>query len=107
MQPSTLLMITLVVGVSTLALRLSFIQLFGRVKVPPLLRKALEFVPAAALSALVLPALLYHGDALDVSAGNERLLAGVIAAVVARRTGSFLYTVVVGMAALWMLTSIL
>ncbi len=107
MQPSTLLIVTLAVATGTFALRLSFIQLFGRVKVPPLLRRALEFVPTAALSALVLPALLFRGDALDVSAGNERLLAGVIAAVVAWRTGSFLYTVVVGMAAMWMLASIL
>ncbi|MFO8059801.1 MAG: AzlD domain-containing protein [Bacillota bacterium] len=101
------MIITLAVAAGTLALRLSFIQLFGRVKIPPLLRKALEFVPASALSALVLPALLYRDDVLDISAGNERLVAGVIAALVAWRTGSFLYTVVVGMTALWVLGSIL
>lgn len=107
METSTLLIITLAVAAGTFALRLSFIQLSGRVKVPPLLRRALEFVPASALSALVLPALLYRDDVLDISAGNERLVAGVIAALVAWRTGSFLYTVVAGMAALWILGSIL
>lgn len=90
-------------SVGTFAIRLSFIALFGRFEVPPRLEQALKFVPAAVLTALVAPRLVYLDGTLALGLGNERLLAGALAAVVARRTGSMLWTIVVGMVALWTL----
>ena|SRR3712207_5632357 len=95
-----------VTGAAALALRLSFIALLGRIEMPGLLGRALRFVPAAALTALVTPYLFYEDDALQVALGNERLLAGLIAALIAWRTKSVLFTLGAGMVALWTLQAI-
>ena len=89
----------------TFALRLSFIALLGRIEIPPLLSRALRFVPAAILTAVVIPLLLYDGD-LEISLGNERLVAGLAAALICWRTRSALLTLVGGMAMLWTLQTI-
>jgi branched-subunit amino acid transport protein len=93
-------------GAVMLALRLSFIALLGRIEMPGLLERALRFVPAAALTALVIPFLFYKNGALQVSLGNERLLAGLVAALIAWRTRNVLFTLGAGMAALWTLQAV-
>ena len=93
-------------GAVTFALRLSFIALLGRIQIPPPLGRALRFVPAAVLTAVVVPLLLYDDGALNVSSGNERLLAGLVASLIAWRTRSVLFTLVGGMATLWTLQAI-
>jgi branched-subunit amino acid transport protein len=103
MPSSTAWLIILAIGIGTFALRLSFIQMLGRASPPPYLQRALRFVPAAVMAALVLPALVNANGAIDLSLGNERLLAGVLAAFVAWRTRQVLLTLAVGMAALWLL----
>ena len=90
-------------GLVTYTIRLSLIVLIGRVDVPPLIQRALRFVPPAVLSAIILPELLRPGGTLNVSLGNVRLLAGVLAAGVAWRTKNVLLTIGVGMVALWVL----
>jgi branched chain amino acid efflux pump len=89
-------------GAVTFALRLSFIAMLGRMEMP-LLRRALRFVPAAVMTAVVIPLLFYSNGALEVSLGNERLLAGLVAALIAWRTRSVLFTLSGGMVALWTL----
>jgi branched-subunit amino acid transport protein len=93
-------------GAVTFALRLSFIALLGRIKIPSTFRRALRFVPAAVLTAVVVPLLFYEDGALDVSLGNERLLAGLVAALIAWRTRNVLLTLGGGMATLWILQAI-
>jgi branched-subunit amino acid transport protein len=102
-----MLWLTIVVaGAVALALRLSFIALLGRIEMPRLLGRALRFVPAATLTALVIPSLFYEDDVLQVALGNERLLAGLVAALIAWRTRSVLFTLGAGMVALWTLQAI-
>jgi len=96
-----------VAGLVTFAIRLSFIALLGRVEVPPLLTRALRFVPAAVLSAIIVPELVVRDGAPDLRLGNPRLLAGLLAALVAWRTRSVLTTIAAGMAALWALLALL
>lgn len=96
-----------VAGLVTFAIRLSFIALLGKVALPPVLTRALRFVPPAVLSAIILPELIMSDGALDLRPGNARLLAGVLAAVVAWRTRNVLLTIAVGMAALWALQAAL
>ena len=91
------------IGVITYAIRLSFILLLGKMAMPSFLMRALRFVPVAVLSAIILPALFLDGSRLNLSLGNARLLAGILAAVVAWRTKSALLTIVVGMVGLWVL----
>jgi branched-subunit amino acid transport protein len=93
-------------GAVTFGLRLSFIALLGRVELPPFLSKALRFVPAAVLTAVVIPLLLYVDGAPEVSLGNERLLAGLVAAFIAWRSRNVLFTLVGGMVTLWVLRAI-
>jgi branched-subunit amino acid transport protein len=90
----------------TFALRISFIYLFGKVEMPEWLRRALRFVPASVLAALVLPALTYPNGTLDLSLGNIRLLAGIGGALVAWRTKNVLWTIVAGMVLFWMLEAL-
>ena len=102
------LVLTLVVaGLLTYATRLSFIVLVGRVETPPLFVRALRFVPAAVLSALILPELVTRGGELRFDLSNPRLIAGVLAALVAYRTRNVLVTIGAGMASLWILQVLL
>jgi branched-subunit amino acid transport protein len=106
MSTTTLWLTILGSGVVTFALRLSLIALLGRIEVPPFLERALKYVPAAVLTAVVIPLLLYANGSLEFSLGNERLVAGVIAAFICWWTRSVPLTLVGGMATLWALQAI-
>lgn len=102
-------------GLGTFAIRGSFLFLYGRLDLPALVERALRFVPAAVLAALVVPAVLQVGGTPVVETGlepvaavralatSDRVLAGALAAVVAWRTEDILATIVVGMGALLLL----
>ncbi|WP_254543512.1 AzlD domain-containing protein [Halomarina pelagica] len=91
-------LVILAAGLGTFAIRLSFFLLFERVDtVPPRVRWALSFVPAAVLAALVAPEFVSLAPG---GTSTPRLLAGVLAALVAWRTESVLATIVTGLAAL-------
>lgn len=87
----------------TFVLRFSFIYLFGKFEIPEWLQRALRFVPASVLAALVFPALLYPNGAFDFSLNNIHLLAGIGGGLVAWRTKNVLWTIVVGMILFWVL----
>jgi branched-subunit amino acid transport protein len=90
-----------VVGLGTLAFRLSFLLLFERLDaVPPRLERALSFVPPAVFAAIALPAVIPLDAALALSPDLSKLLAAVAAALVARRTENLVATIAVGMAVL-------
>lgn len=92
-------------AVGSYLLRVSFVALFGRVdEVPPRVKRTLAFVPPAVLAALVFPELLLREGTLAVSPANDRLLAGIVAAGVAWHTEDMLWTVLVGMLALYAFT---
>jgi branched-subunit amino acid transport protein len=100
--PLAIWAVILVVGVATFAIRYSFVYLFGRIDgVPPRVEEALRFVPAAVLAALVAPALVDPAPTLAATLLDDRLLAGVIAAVVAWYTENMFATIAVGLFALW------
>ncbi|WP_458186185.1 AzlD domain-containing protein [Haladaptatus sp. NG-WS-4] len=99
----TLWLIIVAAGLGTYAIRLSFIALFGRLDaVPERVEQALRLVPAAVLSALVVPQLVYVDDTLALSLDNARLFAGALAVLVAWKTEDILATLVVGMGAIWL-----
>jgi branched-subunit amino acid transport protein len=90
-------------GLITYAIRLSLFLLPERVMLPPLLLRALRYVPAAVLTAIIAPELFQPGGTLDVSLGNDRLLAGLVAILIAWRTRNVFLTVAVGLILLWLL----
>jgi branched-subunit amino acid transport protein len=93
-------------GLVTFGIRLVPIVLLGRIEIPLIMQRALRFVPPAVLTAIVVPELLYRDSQIDVSLTNVRLLAGVIAIVVAWRTRNALITIGVGMIELWVLSAV-
>ena len=93
-------------GGVTYAIRLSFIVLLGRVALPEVLRRGLRFVPPAVLAAIILPELVLRQGRLDLAPTNPRLLAGLLAGVIAWRTRNVLLTIGVGMAGLWLLQAL-
>ena len=103
MSEAMVWLVLILVGLGGFLERFSFIFLFGKIKMPVWLRRALRFVPASVLAALVFPALTHPAGLLDLSFGNFRLLAGLVGAVVAWRSRNVLLTLLVGMATLWAL----
>jgi branched-subunit amino acid transport protein len=106
MPEVTIILIIIGTGVVTFLLRLSFIQLTGHIDWLLKFQEALRFVPVVVFPALVVPALLFRGGVLDVSLGNGRLIAGMVAVIVARLTKSLPLTVVLGMTTLWIFQAI-
>lgn len=103
MNRETLLWLTVLgMGLITYAIRLVFIALEGRLTLPPLVTRALRYVPPAVLSAIIFPEVFRPTGILDISPGNARLAAGLLAAVVAWRTRNVLWTLVAGMIAFWL-----
>lgn len=96
-------LVMLIGGLLTFGMRFSLIFLFGRFEVPSTMRKALHYVPPAVLSAIIFPELLYSSGSLNLSLNNTRLIAGVIATLVAWYTKNTLLTILAGMAALLIL----
>jgi branched-subunit amino acid transport protein len=90
-------------GLLTFGMRYSFIYLLGRFEMPGTMRRALRFVPPAVLTAIVVPELVFRSDQIDVSLSNFRLLAGVVATLVALNTKNTILTILAGMAALLIL----
>lgn len=103
----SLWLIIIIGGLVTFAIRLSFILFWGRLNMPDWLQRALRFVPPAVLTAIIFPELLIRDNALDISLTNPRLVAGAIAILVGLKTKNIVWTIVVGMAVLWILQLLL
>ena len=99
----TIWLIMLALAVGTFLIRISFIMLLSNREVHPLITRALRFVPAAVLSALVVPQILTRANSLRISPSNPQLIAGVVAGVIAWRTKNVLMTILAGMIVLWAL----
>lgn len=97
-------LVMIILGLLTFATRFSFIALLERIKLPVIFQRALRFVPIAALSAIVAPELGYYKDALALSPTNPRLLAGIVATIVAYRTRSVMWTILAGLLVFWLLS---
>lgn len=90
----------LIAGLLTYGIRLSFIVLFGDGEIAEPVRRGLRFVPPAVLTAIIFPELLFPNGSQEISLFNTRLIAGVLAILVAWRTKSVVLTILVGMAVL-------
>ncbi|MCK6583135.1 MAG: AzlD domain-containing protein [Anaerolineales bacterium] len=90
-------------GLITFGMRFSLIFLFGRLKVPETMRRALHYVPPAVLSAIIFPELFLREGTLDLSMENFRLLAGLAAVLIAWFSRNTLVTIIAGMAVLFLL----
>ncbi|WP_323676747.1 AzlD domain-containing protein [Halorubellus sp. PRR65] len=107
---ATLWLVVLAGGIGTFALKASFVVVVGRVdEIPPRVERALEFVPAAVLAALVVPAVVAvepTATVLPAVAYSPKLPAAALAALVAWKTENVPATIAAGMAALWTLQAL-
>jgi len=90
-------------GLITFGMRFSLIYAFGRLHIPEAMRKAFHYVPPAVLSAIVFPELFLRDSAFFLSLQNYRLLAGLVAVMVAWISKNTLLTILAGMVALFLL----
>lgn len=94
------------VGIGTFVIRFSFIGLHGRLHIPPMLKRALAYVPASVLAALVVPAVTLTGPDKSFAIDNLQIPAAIIAAIVAWRSHNTLLTLAAGMGSLWLLQAL-
>ncbi len=99
-QSNLILMIVLTAAV-TYGLRISFIVAAGRYDLPPVVQKILTYAPPAVLFALITPAIIIRNGSADLSLGNARIIAGLIAIVIAWTTRNLFLTIILGMSVLW------
>jgi len=86
-------------AVGTFAMRASFLAAANRLTtLPPRVERLLRQIPPAALAALVVPAFVRPGDAVDLL--QPQLPAGILAGLVAWRTRNVALTLVVGLGSL-------
>ena len=96
-------LIIIIAGLFTFLIRYSFIALVDRFDLPDWLSRSLKYVPPSVLMVIALQSVLYPSGTLEISLGNIRLWAAVIAALVAWKTRSIMITILAGMAILLLL----
>ena len=96
--------IVLILGMTAIAFASKFtmIAILGKMDLPAWLGRSLRFVVPSVLTAVVAPAVLVRGGALAVGPSNARLVAGVVA----WRTRNMLWTIIAGMAAIWLMLAV-
>jgi branched-subunit amino acid transport protein len=97
--------VLLLAGMSaaTFIVRYPVLALVGRVTLPPLILRALRYVPVAVLTAIIVPAVLYAADgSLNLTLSNAFLPAAILSVLISWRTRNLLLTIVIGMAAMFL-----
>jgi branched-subunit amino acid transport protein len=89
------------VGVLNYLSRLSFIAFFANRSMPPLMARALKFVPAAMLTALIVPMIVASPSSATVVQLDARVPAAIVAAIVAYIVRGTIPTLAAGMVTLW------
>jgi len=103
MSPWIVWCVILVVGLGTFTLRSVFIFVLDGAADLSILKRILYFVPPVVMAALVSSSLLLRDDLLVPGPGLQRLMAGLIAGLIAWKTRNILATIVGGMAIMWTL----
>lgn len=99
--------IVLILGIGTFFIRYSFILIMDKLTLPDGVHRMLRFIPAAVLTALIVPSVLLHKNGVIAFAGWERLIAALVAVLVSWKTKNILATISSGMIVMWGLQAIL
>lgn len=81
----------------TFLVRYPLLAMSGRISLPPKLMQALNYVPPAVLTAIVVPAVLVSDDSLWLDLSNPRLAGALAALSVGLWKQHLLLTILVGM----------
>jgi branched-subunit amino acid transport protein len=104
---ATLWLLILMMGAATVSMRASFVLLQDRVRLPDLVRRGMNYVPAAVLAAIVAPAFIQVGGEFDLAVQAPRWAAGLVGAAVALRTRHVVAVLAAGMLTLWAVQALL
>ncbi|MCX7177221.1 MAG: AzlD domain-containing protein [Proteobacteria bacterium] len=99
--------VILALAAATYFNRLSFLGLLAHVELPRLLQRILAYVPPAIIAAIIAPQIFPGGAQSLPTLDWPRLIAALLAFLVAFRTRSTLATISIGMLALWGMQAIL
>ena len=91
----------------TFAIKAAIFILGGRVAFPPLLQRALSFVPVTVLTAIIVPMILApQGEEILLHWRNPQLVASIVAVLACAATGRQLLTIVLALTVFfgWQLT---
>lgn len=87
----------------TFGIRYPILALLGRIELPKPVLRALRYVPAAVLMAIIVPAVLMpDGEHISMGVGSSTMIAALTASIVSWRTKSLLLTIMIGMAVLFL-----
>jgi branched-subunit amino acid transport protein len=95
------LLLVLCMGVVTYLPRWVPLIFLSRRRLPEWMRQWLEFIPAAVLSALILPALVTTGEPRHLALFQPALLVSIPTLIFAWKSRSLAGTVIFGMALFW------
>ncbi len=93
------------VAFSAVVTRCALPLLGPRLRLSARIESALKFAPACALAAIIVPDLLFEHGALNLSALNPRLLAGIASVLIYLISRSTLTTILGGMIVFWLTRS--
>ena len=85
----------------TFLARYPVLAFVSKIKLPTIILKGLKFVPAAVLTAIIIPAILLDDQQIDISIHNSFLIASIIAGLTAWKSKNLLLTIIVGMSSFW------
>ncbi|PJF39134.1 MAG: branched-chain amino acid transport [Phototrophicales bacterium] len=91
----------LIVGMTivTFGVRYPSLALVGKLQLPESIIRALNYVPVAVLTAIIVPYVLYREDGFSVTFDNSYLIAAIVAIIVSAMRKSLLLTICVGLMA--------
>jgi branched-subunit amino acid transport protein len=99
LSPAELVLAIVSLALATVATRSGILMVGERFSLSHRVEAALRFAPACALTALILPEVLYPSGVLDLSLGNPRWLSALVAVGFLLWRHSILGGIAVGMAA--------
>jgi branched chain amino acid efflux pump len=102
LSPLNELLLILGMAAVTFATRYPVLAWFSTRPLPERFKTALAYVPAAVLTAIIVPAVLAPDGPVQLTLSNAGLFAGFAAALISWRTKNLLAAIVGGMALYWL-----
>lgn len=99
--------VILALAIATYFNRLSFLGLLAHVELPRLLQRMLAYVPPAIIAAIIAPQVFPAGAHALPTLDWPRLIAALLAVLIALRSRNTLATISIGMLTLWGLQGLL
>ena len=97
-------LVMIVSGLANFAARYSMFSGLNFLRVPTRLEEYVKFAPTAALSSIVAASLFVDETGIPLEGSPSKIYAALIAGCIALLTRSILFTIVVGLTALWALS---